>query len=143
MDFEIYSKDLKALSLHPEYATEIAFGQKDVEFRKWQPSYRGDILICSTQHPIKKGTIHGHALCIATLVDCQKLPDSPVYAWILDNIRLIVPVPISGQQRLWNYNISNGEREPLQIIGTNDYLDSLPEEEDDAIFNRFWKPLIV
>ena len=138
-----YTQSLKALSVHPEFAMQIAWGEKTMEFRSWATKHRGDLLICSTAHPLKKGTIAGHALCIADLKDCVDFLDddgNTVYAWVLENVRLIVPVPISGKQRLWDFTPE--ENKPLQIIGTNEYLNSLPEEEDDAIFSQVWQPLI-
>lgn len=81
---------MKALSLWQPWATLVAIGQKRVETRSWRTSYRGPLLICSTQKvpgdvfrktttdprfyervrcsPI--GYEHGVALCVVDLEAC-------------------------------------------------------------------------
>lgn len=131
---------MKALTLRPEFALAVAWGDKDIEWRTWKTDYRGDILITASSK-LKKGTIPGHALCVAELYDVVPVKgDDGLYAWLLRNIRLIKPIPIKGKLSLWESGI---ELSDLEIIGTNEELDALPEEEDDALFNRVWKPLIV
>lgn len=39
---------MKALSLHPENAAAVAWGDKLVEYRTWQTKYRGPLLICAS-----------------------------------------------------------------------------------------------
>lgn len=131
---------MKALTLSPEYALAVAWGTKTIEYRTWYTHYRGDILIAASAKKIK-GTIPSHVLCIAELYDIK--PDEEeegLYDWMLKNIRLIKPIPIKGKQSLYESGINLSD---IEIIGTNDYLDSLPESEDDALFTRVWEPLIV
>lgn len=131
---------MKALTLRPDFALQIAWGEKTTEYRSWYTHFRGDILITSSAKCIA-GTIPSHALCVAELYDIQPDEDEEdLFDWKLRNIRLIKPVPIKGKQSLWNSTL---ELSDLEIIGTNEELDALPEEEDDAIFNRVWQPLIV
>ena len=106
---------MKALSISPEYACAIFCGEKTVECRTWSTNYRGDILICSTAKKIK-GTIPGHALCVATIKDVVPMEKKHLkaacmrnaeynpssYAWILDNIRFIRPFAVKGKLSLWN-----------------------------------------
>lgn len=129
---------MKALTLSPEYALAVAWGTKTIEYRTWQTAYRGDIIITSSSK-LRHGTIPGHALCIAELFDITVRKDG-VFEWNLRNIRLINPIPIKGRLSLWESGI---EMSDMEIIGTNEYLDSLPESEDDELFNRIWKPLFV
>ena len=98
---------MKALSIHPYYADKILYREKTIECRSWKTSYRGDILICSTAKKVE-GTIPGHALCVAELVDVVPFDESHLddacmdevpydaYAWILDNFRIIKPIPVKG-----------------------------------------------
>lgn len=136
---------MKALSIHPWYACRIFAGQKTVECRSWKTGYRGDLLICSTAH-LQKDTIPGHALCVVNLADivpftkshladaCMKPSDykDGMYAWILDNLRYIRPIPLKGKLSLWTYD---GDIEYLQKPET--------EEEDERIYHEIYEPLFV
>ena len=134
---------MKALSIHPVYACAIWIGKKTIECRTWLTDYRGDILICSTAKKFKD-TIPGHALCGVRLADvvplekkhleaaCMTDFEPGMYAWILEDLRLIKPIPLKGKLSLWNYD------------GPIEYL---PEpktiEEDDKMYHEFWEPLFV
>lgn len=136
---------MKALSIHPGYAGLIFAGAKTVECRTWKTDYRGDLLICSTAKKFHD-TIPGHALCVVSLVDvvpftkdhikpaCMEgiKPEPGWYAWILDNLRIIRPIPLKGKLSLWDYN---GEIEYLQQPAT--------KEEDDKMYHEIWEPLFV
>lgn len=136
---------MKALSIHPIFATLILFGDKTIECRTWKTDYRGDILICSTAHKIKD-TIPGHALCVATLTDVVPFTrehlkaaamsssefSSDCYAWLLDNVRLIKPFAIKGKLSLWNCD------HDVEVI------DGIKEPgEWEEIFNITYEPLFV
>ena len=54
------------------------------------------------------------------------MPEKGCYAWILDNVRPIVPVPVKGKLSLWNYE---GE---IKLIDDLEFKD---EEEE----NKFWE----
>lgn len=136
---------MKALTVHPFYAMAIAAGQKTVECRTWKTSYRGPILICSSAKKLH-GTIPGHALGVVDLVDVvpfkrehikASMEDGMVYdayAWILENARCIVPVPVKGKLSLWNFDHDE------QIV----YLPKpANDEEDEALGAKYWDPLIV
>lgn len=136
---------MKAISIHPAFAGLIFSGDKTIEVRTWQTAYRGDILICSTSKKVK-GTIPGHALCVASLKDVVPfrkkhvkeacMPGSAfragMFAWILDDVRIIRPIPLKGKLSLWDYD---GEVEFLPVPET--------EEEDEAMFHEIWEPLFV
>lgn len=136
---------MKALSVHPVFAMKIFSKEKTIELRTWKTDYRGDLLICSTQKK-QKDTIPGHALCVVTLADCVPFekkdceaawldpsnyqPD--LYAWKLENLRYIKPIPLKGKLGLWNYD---GEIEYLQEPET--------DEEDEKIYHEIYEPLFV
>ena len=136
---------MKALSIHPEPAMMIFAKKKTLEIRTWTTNYRGDILICSTQHKIKD-TIPGHALCVVTLTDvipfekkhCKDAMilesgyGSGLYAWKLENVRYIKPIPLKGKLGLWNYD---GEIEYLQEPET--------DEEDEKLYHEIYEPIFV
>ena len=123
----------------------IVGGQKTVECRTWKTSYRGDILICSSAKKFA-GTIPGHALGVVTLTDIvpfEKKHIKPAmedemiydaYAWILENPRLIKPIPVKGKLSLWNFD-------------RDDLIEYLPipktPEEDEALAVMYWDDLII
>lgn len=135
---------MKALSIHPAYAIAIAAGEKTIEVRTWETKYRGDIVICSTAKKAS-GTIPSHSLCIVELVDIvplkkehlkdaliDRMPDVDCYAWKLDNVRLIKPEPVKGKLGLWEYS------QPVEYLPI-----AQTEEEDQALYDKYYKPLII
>lgn len=136
---------MKALSIHPIFASMIFCGDKTIEVRTWSTDYRGDLLICSTNKKIKD-TIPGHGLCVVTLKDvvpmqkkhCKAacMPQSAfqpgLFAWMLEDLRLIKPIPLKGKLSLWNYD---GEIEYIQPPET--------EEEDEKLYHDIWEPLFI
>lgn len=137
---------MKALSIGAFYAAAIASNFKTIETRSWPTSYRGEILICSTASKqglsdLKDSLIFGHALAIATIADCQKFKKSDrpkamieddidmqdMYAWHLSDIRPIKPIPIKGQQRLFNTKV---EKTDLEILSV---------KNDDELFNYWYQ----
>ena len=134
---------MKALSIHPAFAGMIFVGDKTIEVRSWNTDYRGDLLICSTAKKLKD-TIPGHALCVVNLADVvpfekkhMKAACMPagafqpgMYAWMLDDLRLIRPIPVKGKLSLWNYD---GEIEYLPWPET--------DEEDQKMYHEIWEPL--
>lgn len=136
---------MKALSIHPVPAMLIFAKEKTIEVRTWKTNYRGDIVICSTNHIIKD-TIPGHALCVVTLKDIVPLEKKHaeaaymdkkdiqpgLFGWIIDNVRYIRPVPVKGKLGLWNYE---GELEYLAEPDT--------DEEDEKIYHEIYEPIFV
>ena len=90
---------MKALSVHPMYACDIAVGEKPEEYRTWKTEYRGDLLICASQYNDGWCFPRGYALCVADLYDITK--DDDCYAWQLRNIRPIVPFKVKGKLHLY------------------------------------------
>lgn len=120
---------MKALSIWPEYAMEIAHGTKKEEYRSWTTKYRGPLLICSTQAHGVPGSIPGHAICVVDLVDIKKLGNKE-YAWILDNVRLMRPVPVKGKLSLFEVDI---EPEYIPNDISKDELDAWLEENFNSM----------
>lgn len=136
---------MKALSIYPPYAMAIGVGDKKIECRSWQTSYRGQLVICSTAKKVK-GTVPGHALAVVDLFDIvpfkkihldgalmKKSEYKPgMYAWILKNPHWIVPVPVKGKLGIWDYD---GKIEVIPDPKNN--------EEDEANFEKYWSDIIV
>ena len=137
---------MKALSIHPYYALAITEGRKTIECRTWNTSYRGDILIHATAKKWKH-TIPSHALCVAELVNVRPftrkdLDDAlltpydysdGLFAWELDNIRYIKPIPLKGKLGLWEYN---GD---IEYIPEEEWVipDTATDEEADEFSRKF------
>lgn len=104
---------MKGLSVRAPWAYMIAAGLKTMETRTWQTAYRGNLVIT-----IPKGQpvpFAGHAICLVRLVDCRPMrnwdsgpacvaPYPKAKVWILDNLRRIKPVPITGHQGVFPVN---------------------------------------
>lgn len=135
---------MKALSVKPLWGFAIWFELKTIETRTWQTNYRGDILICTTKE-LHHGYIPGHALCIAELVNVRPLkkadmeaaymPDNAyrkgLYAWELENIRTIKPIPVRGKPGLFEV-----DDKLIKVIPH-------PEIDDDTRWKKIWAPLTV
>lgn len=142
---------MKALSIHPVYADAIVSGIKTIEVRTWSTDYRGDILICSTAKKYH-GTIPGHALGVVKLVDVRPLKKSDceaamlspsdyekgLFAWVLDDNRLIEPIPLKGKLSLWNFD----EEEKIKYIPFEEW-EGNEDEEPGAWYDKYWKPLMI
>lgn len=117
---------MKCISIKPEFVTEILEGSKTKEYRAWSTNYRGDLLIACT----KTETSNPFICAIVKIVDCIK--EDGVYAFILDDIRGIKPLPVKGKQRV--YNVDYNE-EDIEVLDPNDveYIDKVYNEADKWI----------
>lgn len=123
---------MKALSIQPFYATLIALGEKIIELRSWKTDYRGWLLICSSRAVNKyerQSLVTGKAIAVAHLSDVRPYVDETDrglsclfddetfsgFAWVLDSIHIIEPIPIKGQLRLFNVDIEVEDLVPLPL----------------------------
>lgn len=121
---------MKALSILPKYAMQIAREEKVEEYRTWKTDYRGPLLICSSNHSGVPGSIPGHAICVVDLVDIRKDGEKD-YAWILDDVRLIKPVPVKGKLHIYDVDI-----EPEYAPDD----ENITDEEIDNWLNTYFYP---
>lgn len=141
---------MKAISIQQPYAHWILCGEKEYEYRTWSTDHRGDLLICSSANPKIEDTIPGHALCIVNVTDVIKVTrknyrdvdlDEPpargekLYAWKLEDVRVIKPFPVKGKLNF--YYIDDNLIEIL-----DDGEDNLTEEEADALVQKYIVPLL-
>lgn len=110
---------MKALSVQQPWASQIAAGSKTIETRTWPTEYRGDLLIVSTLSPKIIGCPLGKALCIVRLVDSRPMTKEDelaarsrwfngAFAWVLDDLRPIVPFKVKGQLGLYDTKLPEG-----------------------------------
>jgi hypothetical protein len=82
----------------------VAKGQKNVEYRSWGTSYRGDLLVVAATYVPRlrqhRDLPRGCALAVVTLVDCVQV-EPRLHAWLLENPRTVPSIPVKGRQRLW------------------------------------------
>lgn len=123
---------MNALSVKQPWAGLIGSGRKTIETRTWYTTYRGDLLICSSQtriHPDKIGRHYyqgplcqqlGKTICLVKVVDCVEMTREheeaamcPVYqdawAWILEDVREVKHLPVKGRLGIFNAPFSIGE----------------------------------
>lgn len=118
------------LSVRQPYATFIVEGGKNIEIRSWKTDYRGSLVICSSGKDFKldyddgsyEVFLGGYALGIVDLIDIRPLKLSDAenawfepedwdelkgqYAWILSNPRIIEPIKVKGQLRLFKRELT-------------------------------------
>ena len=111
----------KCLMIHPEWAVQILDGTKTIEYRSWPTRYRGDFFIGSTATK----TLRAFLCAVAHLDDVVYNEKDKIYEWRLSNVREIKPIPIRGQQRLFECGIDD-----YQVI------DDLPDDEYEAVWRE-------
>ena len=124
---------MKVITIKQPFATLIAEGIKEYEFRTWKTNYRGELLIHAgkgiDKQEIKKYKVftypQGCIIAKANLTDCIKVDDKfrevlkkknatlynkvitdkekEKYAFKLENVTKIEPIFLKGQLGLWNY----------------------------------------
>lgn len=102
----------KSLSVRQPWASLIASGMKTIEARSWYTTYRGELLLCASARPKTWGLPTGVAICLVDVVDCRTMTEAdeahagclcdggdgvPLYAWVLERIRPVEPVPVKGR----------------------------------------------
>ena len=109
------------LMIRPKYVADILEGIKTIEYRSWNTNYRGDFFIgcCSTAFT------RGYLAAVAELTDCKHSEQDHIYKWYLSNVRIIKPVYIRGQLRLFETGINN-----YDIINTDDEINAAYDEAE-------------
>jgi len=141
---------MKAISVQQPWAHMIFIGEKEYEYRSWSTDHRGDLLICSSANPKIEDTISGHALCIVNVTDVIQVTrknyrelqlDEPplrgekLFAWKLEDLRIIKPFPVKGK-----LNFYYVDDEQIEII--DDGSDSLSEKEAAELYKKHIEPLL-
>ena len=82
--------------------------------------------MCSTAKKIA-GAVPGYALCIVHLDDVRYCEEDDFYHWIISNVRVIKPIHVKGQLKL--FNVPN---KLIKVISK--------EQFDDEIKKYIYKP---
>ena len=105
---------MRALSVKQPWTELIARGQKKIEYRSWQVSFRGDLLIaasashhdtdCKRNKIDPESLVYGHGVCV---VDLWKITgDEDEYKWHLRNPRRVRAIPVVGRASI--YHVEDG-----------------------------------
>jgi hypothetical protein len=152
----------KALSVWQPFPDYIKTGEKTIELRNQNTSYRGDILICSTSHPIVPGHESGVSICLVELYGTKPVKDltpeeiektkaessivdryKTGFGWLLRNPRPVIEFPVKGQLGLFNLVYSKDCIIPYPI---NKFKFKEPEvispRKKQSKLRRFWLALI-
>ncbi len=135
---------MKALSVHPFWATTIALGMKSIECRSWKTDHRGWMVICASSGPWVSGSICKHALCLVNLVEVKpfkpqhledafmdEMPsdDKAYYAWVFDGLIPLVPFEVESEKGLFEI-----DDELISCM--------LPEDNPADFFREHYEPLM-
>ncbi len=138
---------MKALSVKQFWASFLVIGQKTVECRSWPTPHRGELLICSSKgdwveeiEGLDEGITFpgGMALGVVNLVDCKPMTKADLehawlyeewesealkgYAWHIEPLYQIIPVPVKGKLGLYNLDIEI-QKLPDNFLDHAVYLD--------------------
>ena len=101
---------MRALSVRQPWAELIAQGKKKIEYRTWQRSFRGDLLIVSSvsrhdEDCIEEGLdpeqlAYGSAVCVVDLSKVTGIEGD--YRWHLRDPRRVAPEKIQGFASIYN-----------------------------------------
>lgn len=99
----VAGQEYRVLSLHPEWAWEIVFGSKTVEYRSWATRYRGRMLIHASTHASPPEYPRSVILGSVELVDCVE--EAGEFDWMLREPRALeTPVRnVSGKLKVWRW----------------------------------------
>lgn len=99
---------------------------KEIEVRSRNISYRGDILICSSQKPVIPLRMSGVTCGLVELYDTKRIEDFTEedwkltcipekdrprkgFGWLMRNPRRVVEMPVSGQLGLYKIVVPKGD----------------------------------
>lgn len=127
----------RALTVKNPFATQlvtaayedngIIYGEKSIEVRSKNTSYRGDLMVCSSANPVIAGYESGVTLGLVELYDVKPVSEfTPIdweqtkippekrkaiikgYGWFMRNPRRVIEFPIKGQLGIYNLVYTKG-----------------------------------
>ncbi len=119
---------MKVITIKEPYATLIAEGYKEYEFRTWKTSYRGDILIHAAKTPNnenKKRFIdrnlnykEGFIIAKANITDCVEVDDKLIKELLNKDKEVYKNLSIKRDKPLYGFKLENVERiNPIEAKG--------------------------
>lgn len=106
---------MKALSIQEPWITMIRDGEKTIETRTWQTSYRGPLMLVGSKKPV--GACSGKAVCVCYLADCRPMVkadeqaaqcywEQGSYSWVLEDVKVLKPFAVRGQLGLYDVPVN-------------------------------------
>ncbi|MEZ2231536.1 ASCH domain-containing protein [Microcoleus sp.] len=167
-------KYFTAITLHQPWASLIAAGKKHYETRSWPTNYRGPIAIHAgkklEQDQSLLGLLEvplssiplGAIVAIAELTDCILMTKEFIlkqssfeqylgcweegrYAWKLENVRAIGPIPATGKQGLWKWNLDGwnpGDCDIELLESPQNQLDNPLPHSEQKYSEDSWKSVL-
>ena len=119
---------MKVITIKEPYATLIAEGLKEYEFRTWKTKYRGDILIHSGKTPNKENKERfknrnlkyneGHIIAKATITDCVEVDDKLIKELQKKDKEVYKNLSIERDKKLFGFKLENVEKiKPIEANG--------------------------
>lgn len=105
---------MKSITIHMPWAELILLREKTIEVRSWKTRHRGALLICAGKNKLHE--LAGKAICVVNLMGIRKMHESDRnaaqvsrfydrdYAWILKDVRPIIPFCVRGMPGLFEIN---------------------------------------
>lgn len=113
---------MKCFSVYPEVAEKFCVdGEAVEEYRGYPVKYRGDVLVACTATDVSNPFIFAHG----KLTDCYEVEDG-VWAWLVSDCHCIKPLPVRGQQRLYNVDYTAAD----VVAITDDEADAIYDEAE-------------
>ena len=119
---------MKAITIKEPWATLIAEGLKEYEFRTWKTTYRGDILIHAGKGYDKNNLerfesrnlnySYGKIIAKATITDCVEIDDKLVKELLKKDKEVYKNLSIKRDKPLYGFKLENVERiYPIEVKG--------------------------
>lgn len=119
---------MKVITIKEPYATLIAEGLKEYEFRTWKTKYRGEVLIHAAKTPNnenKKRFIdrnlnykEGFIIAKAKLTDCVEVDDKLIKELLNKDKEVYKNLSIKRDKPLYGFKLENVEKiDPIEIKG--------------------------
>ncbi len=119
---------MKVITIKEPYATLIAEGLKEYEFRTWKTKYRGEVLIHAAKTPNnenKKRFIdrnlnykEGFIIAKAKLTDCVEVDDKLIKELLNKDKEVYKNLSIKRDKPLYGFKLENVKRiDPIEAKG--------------------------
>lgn len=119
---------MKVITIKEPYATLIAEGLKEYEFRTWKTNYRGEVLIHAAKTPNQENKKRfvdrnlnykeGFIMAKAILTDCVEVDDKLTKELLNKDKEVYKNLSIQRDKKLFGFKLENVERiDPIEIKG--------------------------
>lgn len=119
---------MKVITIKEPYATLIAEGYKEYEFRVWKTNYRGEVLIHASKNIDKENAERfkhlnltyspGKIICKANLTDCVLVDESFSKKMLEKDEVVYKNLSKKREKKLYGFKLENIEKiKPIEVSG--------------------------